>query len=163
MRYGCDKITFCSVVRMKRKKIILHERSKRYEEKFYGGHGGSGGGEVKKPHQRPRRAEQNEAHGAHGEVEQRHEKDQRPQELPLFGLRLLEGEVFRRFAPGGLLPGGIRRSGAVAGLLHQPGDIRRLQGGFIVVHHHVVGQQVHIHRADPLGFGKALFDVSRAG
>ena len=102
-------------------------------------------------------------HGAHGEVEQRHEKDQRPQELPLFGLRLLEGEVFRRFAPGGLLPGGIRRSGAVAGLLHQPGDIRRLQGGFIVVHHHVVGQQVYIHRADPLGFGEALFDVSRAG
>lgn len=41
------------------------------------------GGEVEKPHQRPRRAEQNQAHGAHGEVADDHE-------LPGVGDRLVQ-------------------------------------------------------------------------
>ena len=102
-------------------------------------------------------------HAAHREIEQRYQENERPQELPLFGFGLLEGEVFRRFGAGGFLPGRVSGGSAVAGLLHQPGNIRRLQGGFIIVHHHIVSQQVHIHRTDALRFGKALFDVCRAG
>ena len=102
-------------------------------------------------------------HAAHRDVKQRHQEDQRVQELPFFGLGLLQRQVDRGFRPGGGALGGIGRGGAVSGVLHYPGDVRRGERAFIVVYHHAVGQQVDIHRFDPFRLGQRLFDVRGTG
>ena len=98
-------------------------------------------------------------HVAHGDIEERHQENERGQKPPLHtgGLFLHPIDLLRL----GRHSFDCREGGSVARLLHRVDDLPGVGDTLVVVHHHGVAQQIHIDPVHAGHFAHGLFHMSR--
>ncbi len=101
-------------------------------------------------------------HVPHGQIKQRDHEDE-GDDQPEFHLLDLRLGLLHRALLGRAAPFGLGQVGAIPPLLHRLDDLLGAQGLFIVIHRHIVAQQVDGHLRHPLQLAHALFHMGRAG